>query len=148
MKTNWPAIRIGCLILASAALSSIPSVAQTQEPAGASATASVISSVAITQAPQRASVRVEGEGPLQVHAARVQDPDRLVLDFSGTRLAVRKTVIPGISAPVRGVRLGQFRPDVARVVIDLTAASPYRISRDGLSVVVSFATETQSPASS
>jgi type IV pilus assembly protein PilQ len=148
MKTNWPAMRIGCLILASAALSSIPSVAQTQEPAGASATASVISSVAITQAPQRASVRVEGEGPLEVHATRVQDPDRLVLDFNGARLAVHKTVIPGVSAPVRGVRLGQFRPDVARVVIDLTGASPYKISRDGLSVVVSFATETQSPASS
>jgi type IV pilus assembly protein PilQ len=145
MKTNWPAMRIGCLILASAALVTSQSVAQTQEPAGASATASVISSVAITQAPERASVRVEGEGPLEVHAARVQDPDRLVLDFRGTRLAVRKTVIPGVSAPVRGVRLGQFRPDVARVVIDLTAASPYRISRDGLSVVVSFETAAQSP---
>ncbi len=148
MKTNWPAMRIGCLILASAALATSPSVAQTQEPAGASATASVISSVAITQAAQRASVRVEGEGPLEVHAARVQDPDRLVLDFSGTRLAVHKTVIPGVSAPVRGVRLGQFRPDVARVVIDLTAASPYRISRDGLAVVVSFDTEVQTPAAS
>jgi type IV pilus assembly protein PilQ len=148
MKTNWPAMRIGCLILASAALAISPSVAQTQEPAGASATASVISSVAITQAPQRASVRVDGEGPLEVHAARVQNPDRLVLDFSGTRLAVHKTVIPGVSAPVRGVRLGQFRPDVARVVIDLTAASPYQISRDGLSVVVSFETGMQSPAAS
>jgi type IV pilus assembly protein PilQ len=148
MKTNWPAMRIGCLILASAALATSPSVAQTQEPAGASATASVISSVAITQAPQRASVRVEGEGPLEVHAARVQNPDRVVLDFSGTRLAVHKTVIPGVSDPVRGVRLGQFRPDVARVVIDLTAASPYRISRDGLAVVVSFDTEVQSPAAS
>jgi type IV pilus assembly protein PilQ len=147
MKTNWPAMRIGCLILANAALAISPSVAQTQDLAGATATASVISSVAITQAPQRASVRVEGEGPLEVHAARVQDPDRLVLDFSGTRLAVHKTVIPGVSAPVRGVRLGQFRPDVARVVIDLTAASPYQISRDGLSVVVSFETGMQSPAS-
>ena len=146
MKTNWPAMRIGCLILASAALATSPSVAQTQEPAGASAAASVISSVAITQAPQRASVRVEGEGPLEAHAARAQDPDRLVLDFRGTRLAVRKTVIPGVSAPVRGVRLGQFRPDVARVVIDLTAASPYQISRDGLAVVVSFETVAQSPA--
>jgi len=146
MKTNWPAMRIGCLILASAALVTSPSVAQTQEPAGANATASVISSVAITQAPERASVRVEGEGPLEVHAARVQDPDRLVLDFRGTRLAVRNTVIPGVSAPVRGVRLGQFRPDVARVVIDLTSASPYQISRDGLSVVVSFETVAQSPA--
>jgi len=148
MKTNWPAMRIGCLILASAALSSIPSVAQMQEPAGASATASVISSVAITQAPQRASVRVEGEGPLEVHATRVQDPDRLVLDFNGARLAVHKTVIPGVSAPVRGVRLGQFRPDVARVVIDLTGASPYKISRDGLSVVISFESQAQSPAES
>src|ERR1700758_1293088 len=135
MKTNWPAIRIGCLILASAALSSIPSVAQTQEPAGASATASVISSVAITQAAQRASVRVEGEGPLEVHATRVQDPDRLVLDFNGARLAVHKTVIPGVSAPVRGVRLGQFRPDVARVVIDLTAATPYQIAHEGSALV-------------
>jgi type IV pilus assembly protein PilQ len=148
MKTNWPAMQIGCLILASAALVTSPCVAQTQEPIAASATASVISSVAITQAPKRASVRVEGEGPLEVRAARVQDPDRLVLDFMGTRLAVRKTVIPGVSAPVRGVRLGQFRPDVARVVIDLTGASPYQISRDGLAVVVSFEAAAQSPAAS
>jgi type IV pilus assembly protein PilQ len=145
MKTNWPAIRIGCLIFASTALATSPSDAQTQEPA-ASATASVISSVAITQADQRASVRVAGAGPLEVHAARVQNPDRLVLDFSSAKLDVQKTVIPGVSAPVRGVRLGQFRPDVARVVIDLTAASPYQISRDGGSVVVSFATVAQDPA--
>jgi type IV pilus assembly protein PilQ len=145
MKTNWPAMRIGCLIFASAALATSPSDAQSQEPA-ASATASVISSVAVTQGDQRASVRVAGAGPLEVHAARAQNPDRLVLDFSSAKLAVQKTVIPGVSAPVRGVRLGQFRPDVARVVIDLTAASPYQISRDGVSVVVSFATVAQDPA--
>ena len=148
MKTNWPAMRIGCLIVAGAALTSSASFAQTKESAGATATASVISSVAVTQAPQRASVRVEGDGPLEVHATRVQDPDRLVLDFSATKLAVHKTVIPGVSAPVRGVRLGQFRPDVARVVVDLTAASPYQISRDGVSVVVSFENAAQSPAPS
>src|SRR6266404_8689952 len=147
MTTNWPAIRIGCLIFASAALATSPSDAQTQEPA-ANATASVISSVAITQAAERASVRVAGAGPLEVHAARVQNPDRLVLDFTSAKLAVQKTVIPGVSAPVRGVRLGQFRPDVARVVIDLTAAMPYQISRDGVSVVVSFATVAQAPAAS
>jgi type IV pilus assembly protein PilQ len=149
MKTNWPAMRIGCLIVAGAALTSSASFAQTKESAaGATATASVISSVAITQAPERASVRVEGDGPLEVHATRVQDPDRLVLDFSATKLAVYKTVIPGVSAPVRGVRLGQFRPDVARVVVDLTVASPYQISRDGVSVVVSFENAAQSAAPS
>src|SRR5712664_3639645 len=138
MKTNWPAIRHGYLILASMALATSPVLAQTQAPAGATPTAAVISSVAVTQAPQRAAVRVEGEGRLDVHAGRMQNPDRLVLDFAGARLAVQKTVIPGISAPVRGVRVGQYRPDIARVVVDLTTATPYQVSRDGEAVVVYF----------
>src|SRR5712664_1616624 len=145
MTTNWPAIRLGCLMFVSAALATSPSGAQTQEPA-ASATASVISSVAITQGAQRASVRVQGAGPLEVHAARVQNPDRLVLDFSDAKLAVQKTVIPGVSAPVRGVRLGQFRPDVARVVIDLTSATPYQLSRDAGAVVIYFNAQPAEPA--
>jgi type IV pilus assembly protein PilQ len=145
MKTNRPAFRIGCLIFAATVLSATPSFAQTQEPAGATATAAVISSVAVTQASLRASVRVEGEGRLEARASRLQNPERLVLDFSGARLATQKSVIPGLSAPVRGVRLGQFRPDVARVVVDLTAATPYQISRDGLAVVISFDAQPESP---
>jgi type IV pilus assembly protein PilQ len=146
MKTNWPALRHGCLILASMALAMSPVLAQAQEPSGVVANAAVISSVAITQAPLRAAVRVEGEGRLDVHAARMQNPDRLVLDFAGARLAVQKTVIPGVSAPVRGVRIGQYRPDVARVVIDLTGATPYQLSRDAGAVVVSFDAQSASPA--
>jgi len=45
-------------------------------------------------------------------------------------------MIPGVSAPVRGVRLGQFRPDVVRVVIDLSETTPYQIGRDGNALVV------------
>jgi type IV pilus assembly protein PilQ len=146
MKTNWPAFRRGCLILASVVAAGSPLAAQAQEPMSATTTAAVISSVAITQAPQRAAVRVEGEGYLDVRAARMQNPDRLVLDFAGARLAVQKTTIPGVSAPVRGVRMGQFRPDVARVVIDLTAATPYQISREAAAVVIYFEGQSESPA--
>jgi type IV pilus assembly protein PilQ len=146
MKTNWPAFRCGFLILSSAALGASPILAQTQEPAGATAASAVISSVAITQAPQRASVRVEGEGRLDVHASRMQNPDRLVLDFSGARLAVDKMVIPGVSEPVRDVRLGQYRPNVARVVVDLTGVSPYQISHDGTAVVVLFDAQPEAPS--
>src|SRR6266851_3345339 len=148
MKTNWPALRHGYLILASIAVASSPVLAQTQAPAGATGTAAVISSIAITQAPQRSAVRVEGEGRLDVHAGRMQNPDRLVLDFAGARLAVQKTVIPGISAPVRGVRIGQYRPDVARVVVDLTTATPYQVARDGEAVVIYFETPSTTPAES
>jgi type IV pilus secretin PilQ/predicted competence protein len=146
MKTNWLALRSGCLIFVSILWASSPLLAQTPEPGGATAKAAVISSVAITQAPQRASVRVEGEGRLDVHAARMQNPDRLVLDFSGAHLAVKNTVIPGVEAPVRGVRLGQYRPDVARVVIDLTAATPYQISREAQAVVIFFEAQAETPA--
>jgi len=146
MITNWPALRNGCLILASVAFTSLPTLAQTQEPAGPTATASVISSVAITQGAQRSSVRVEGEGRLDARMARMQNPDRLVLDFAGTRLAVQKTMIPGVSAPVRGVRLGQYRPDVVRVVIDLSETTPYQIARDGNALVVLFDAQPATPA--
>src|SRR5438552_9141642 len=147
MITNWPALRNGCLILASVALSTVPALAQTQEPAVPTATASGISSVAITQGAQRSSVRVEGEGRLDAHAARMANPDRLVLDFAGTRLAVQRTMIPGVAAPVRGVRLGQFRPDTVRVVIDLSETTPYQISRDGNAIVVFFESQPATPAS-
>src|ERR1700689_410281 len=145
MKTNRPAFRIGCLIFAATTMTIAPSFAQTQEPAGATATAAVISSVAVTQVSQRASVRVEGAGRSEVRTSRMQNPEPLVLDFSGTRLAVQKSVIPGVSSPVRGVRLGQFRPDVVRVVVDLTAAAPYQILRDGPTVVISFDMQPESP---
>jgi type IV pilus assembly protein PilQ len=145
MITNWPALRNGCLILASVAFASLPTLAQTQEPAGPTATASVISSVAITQGALRSSVRVEGEGRLDARTARMQNPDRLVLDFAGARLAVEKTMIPGVSAPVRGVRLGQYRPDVVRVVIDLSETTPYQISRDGNALVIFFEAQPATP---
>ncbi|PYU57219.1 MAG: hypothetical protein DMG55_20985 [Acidobacteria bacterium] len=144
MKTNWPALRHGYVILASMALANSSVLAQT--PAGRAA--AVISSVAITQVPQRAAVRVEGQGRLDAHAARLQNPDRLVLDFAGARLAVQQTVILGISAPVRGVRIGQYRPDVARVVVDLTTASPYQVSRDGDAVVIYFEVPSTTPEDS
>src|SRR5947208_1619447 len=143
MKTNWPALRHGYLILASVALATSPVFAQT--PAGATAAGAVISSVAITQAPERSAVRVEGEGRLDVHAGRMQNPERLVLDFAGARLAVQKTVIPGISAPVRGVRIGQYRSDVARVVVDLTTVTPYRVARDRDAVVIYFENPSTTP---
>ena len=145
MKTNWPALRNGCLILASLACGTAPVLAQSQGSAGAAATAAVISSVAVTQASPRASVRVQGEGRLDAHAVRLHNPDRLVLDFADTRMAVQKMIIPGVSAPVRGVRLGQYRPGIARVVVDLTAAAPYQSGREGNTLVIYFDSPADAP---
>ena len=144
MKTNWPALRNGCLILASLACGAAPLLAQSHDGTEATPATAIISSVAVTQASARASVRVEGEGHLDAHAARMRNPDRLVLDFAGARMTVQRTIIPGVSAPVRDVRLGQFRPDVARVVIDLTGSASYQIGRDGNALVIYFDAQTDS----
>ena len=136
MKTNWRALRCGCLIATGVILGGNPVIARAQEAAHTATAPAVISSVAITQDPTRAAIRVQGAGHLDVHAVRMQNPERLVLDFAGARLEVPKTSIPGVSAPVRDVRMGQFRPDVARVVIDLTAAAPYQVAHEGETVVV------------
>jgi len=144
MKTNWPALRNGCLIFASLACGAAPLLAQSHLAVELQPGAAIISSVAVTQATARASVRVEGEGALDARAVRMQNPDRLVLDFAGTRMAVQKTIIPGVAAPVRDVRIGQFRPDVARVVIDLLGAAPYQIGHDGNALVINFEIQTDS----
>ena len=139
MKTNWPASRFGCLILATVVLGGSSAALRGQEATAAPTNAAVISSVALTQDTQRAAVRVEGAGRLDVHAARMQNPERLVLDFAGARrMGVQKSSIPGVAAPVRDVRMGQYRPDVARVVIDLTDKAPYQIAHEGAAIVVSF----------
>ncbi|HVH71744.1 MAG TPA: AMIN domain-containing protein, partial [Candidatus Dormibacteraeota bacterium] len=122
--------------------------AQTPVSAGMQGAAAVISNVAITQAAERTAVRVEGEGRLEVRASQMQNPDRLVLDFAGARLAAPKTTIAGKAGPVRGVRLGQYRPDVARVVVDLTEATPYQLEREGTAVVVYFGTQPRKPVAS
>jgi type IV pilus assembly protein PilQ len=142
MTTNWRAFQCRCLIVAGMVLGGSPAMVRGQESAGASTTAAVISSVAITQDVQRAAVRVEGAGHLDVHAVRMQNPERLVLDFAGARMSVHQSSIPGVSAPVRSVRMGQFRPDVARVVIDLTNSAPYQIAHDGSAIVVYLESQT------
>ena len=144
MKTNRPALRNGCLIFASLACGVAPLLAQSHPAVELQPGAAIISSVAVTQATARASVRVEGEGTLEARAVRMQNPDRLVLDFAATRMAVQKTIIPGVAAPVRDVRIGQFRPDVARVVIDLLGAAPYQIGHDGNALVINFEIQTDS----
>src|SRR6266852_1725298 len=165
MKTNWPAKRHGFLFLGSFALMASPLLAQspllgtsvpgnTLPPAapatvrgaeGSSLPAGVIVGVGLTNDGQRTLVRVNAAGQVTYHVSRMQNPDRLVLDFTGARIGTGKTTIPSELAPVRAVRLGQFKPEISRVVIDLAGAAHFSIQRDGKAVVVVFASEETVP---
>ena len=98
----------------------------------------VIEKIQLEQIGPRTEVRVAGNGRLTYHPLRLNQPERLVLDFVGTRLETPPRPVPTGVAPVRDVRAAQFTADTARVVIDLEKVVPYHIESAGNVVTVSF----------
>jgi type IV pilus assembly protein PilQ len=97
-----------------------------------------IQQVKLGQNGSQTEVSVIGSGHLSYHATRLQNPDRLVLDFAGSHLKTSNKQIASNLDPIREIRLAQFTPDVARVVIDLRQAAQYNINASGNSVIVIF----------
>jgi len=98
-----------------------------------------IQKVNLVQHGSQTQVTISGSGPLNYRALRLRNPDRLVLDFSGSHLRTSEKHIPSNLDPVRAIRLAQFTPQVSRVVIDLREPAVYSIKREGGVVIVSFA---------
>src|SRR6266480_1990295 len=101
-------------------------------------TFALIEQVQITDLGQHVEVRVVGSGPLSCAPFRLVDPDRLVSDCTGAHVQARLAPIRVDVAPVRAVRVGQLKTDVARVVIDLEGRSTYTIHTVGNAVTVVF----------
>ncbi len=98
-----------------------------------------IQDIAIEHSHQQTQVRIEGNGRLTYETMRLMNPDRLVLDFSGARSRVgKKSSLASKLDPVRAVRVGQFKPDLTRVVIELEHGAAYNVNAISKSVVVSF----------
>ena len=75
--------------------------------------------MSLTQNGGQTEVTIIGSGSLTYHSKRLQNPERLVLDFAGSHLATSEKHIASNLDPVREIRLAQFTPEVSRVVIDL-----------------------------
>jgi type IV pilus assembly protein PilQ len=102
------------------------------------ATFESINQVKLAQNGEQTEVHVIGSGHLSYHATRLQNPERLVLDFAGSHLKTSEKQIASNLDPVREIRLAQFSPEVARVVIDLREPARYNINAAGNSVTVAF----------
>jgi len=117
-----------------------PGTAPALPPAGAvsaapkpSASATALRSVRVVPGAGTVAIVVEADGPLPLPTVGVlKGPPRIYLDFRG--VAAAKTGIPVEGyALVRQVRVApnHVDPPVARVVIELVRAVPYRIEADG-----------------
>jgi len=100
----------------------------------------VIRQVNLIETDGATKLNVSASGRLAYHAMRLHNPERLVLDFDGSRLRTSARRISSNLDPVRDVRMAQFRPDVTRVVIDLRGPeAAYQIAGNGDALTVTFA---------
>jgi type IV pilus secretin PilQ/predicted competence protein len=116
-----------------------PVAAKAPKSGNSGAALETIQQVNLLQHGDQTQVRIVGTGRLNCHAIRLQNPDRVVLDFAGSHLgAPVKHHIASNLDPVREIRLAQFTPEVSRVVIDLRSPSDYKTDTEDNSLTVSF----------
>ena len=127
---------------AAAAAGTVPAVA-TMEPRSEPASgpkATRITAVTRDEIGQMVAFTVKADGRLKYKDFLLPNPERLVVDFSDVTARAPIKALEVGETPVRQVRLGQFSaqsPKVARLVVDLSAKSPYRIidGADGVRIV-------------
>ena len=115
-----------------------PVMAASEPPSGPRATR--ISAVTRDEIGSLLAFTVKADGRLKYKDFMLQNPERLVIDFADVTARAPMRSLEVGETPVRKVRLGQFSadaPKVARLVVDLSAKSPYRIidGADGVRIV-------------
>jgi type IV pilus secretin PilQ/predicted competence protein len=103
-----------------------------------------VKSIGATTANGAVEVRIAGDGALKYKAFRLDNPSRLVIDIDGVKNAAAKNNVPVNDDVVKGVRVAQFQPAVARVVVDLTRRSEWHIENAGDMLRVTFPSVTPS----
>jgi len=98
----------------------------------------VINQVEATKIGQQVEIRIVAGSPLSCTPFRLTDPDRLVLDCPKAHALVVATPIHVDQDSVRSVRVGQFKPNMARVVVDLEGQPAFNIRRDSNRVIVTI----------
>jgi polysaccharide export outer membrane protein len=96
---------------------------------------------------QHVQVRVVGNGALSCRPFLLAAPDRLVLDCPGAHVRAGSTPTHVNLDPVLSVRVGQFKTNVARVVVELADQAPYTVGAEGNSVLVTFDSNNRQPSS-
>jgi type IV pilus secretin PilQ/predicted competence protein len=94
--------------------------------------------IGATKSGGNVEVRITGDGQLKYKAFKLESPSRLVIDIEGVKNAARKNSVTVADEIVQRVRIAQFQPNVARVVVDLTRQTPYDIATVGDEVRIAF----------
>ena len=130
--------RLYRLMLATAAVFGVPSVALADGPASGEVTG-----VSVQASPGRADIVINVRGAVEVRDFMLEGPNRLVLDVIGARLKGNtSSLYDGVKrGGVLNLRYSQFQRDVVRIVLELDHAKDYHVERGTDAIRVSFGTD-------
>jgi type IV pilus assembly protein PilQ len=98
-----------------------------------------VTAVSVLPGPGRVVVAIDVAGSVGYEDFTLADPARLVIDVTGATLAGTTSAYDGVNrAGVLNVRLGQYRADVVRIVVELESLRDYTVEQDEGTIRVSF----------
>ena len=107
-----------------------------------------LTDVSVERGQDGVTVHVKTAGTVKYAASLIDSPTRLVIDLSDTVYGWAKTRMVPDQPPIREIRGSQFKPGVARLVVELSRPTGYRIDQgpDGLVVVIEPAASSKGAA--
>lgn len=104
--------------------------------------------IAVTGGNHDLEVEITASEPITPQTQTVTGPDRLIVDFPGALPSGELHKVFVNRGNLRDVRVGLFsaKPRVTRVVLDLKAASQYRVLPSGNTIVVKLGAGEPGPA--
>ena len=99
-----------------------------------------VQALRVLPAGDRTEIVIEVDGDVSVRDYLLRAPDRLVVDVTPARHALRGENYPDLNrGGVRGIRTSQYAPETVRLVFDLSAPVDYAVERAGDRVRIGFA---------
>jgi hypothetical protein len=97
-----------------------------------------LNDVAVNSGPGVTTVLITTAGAPPYQATPLEEPHRLLIDFTGAEFAWRRSPLTTAADPVKEIRGSQYGTAVARLVIELTRKTEYEIEQrpDGLVVTL------------
>ncbi|MGH7665221.1 MAG: AMIN domain-containing protein [Gemmatimonadaceae bacterium] len=103
-----------------------------------------VTSLSVVPATGQAEVVIAISGAMEVQDFTLAGPHRIVVDFAGATLGMPPRLYDEIArGGITNVRIGQYKEDVVRVVVDLDAPREYTVTREANAVRVTIAGMTE-----
>ena len=97
-----------------------------------------ITSVAVQPSAERTEVVVRLDGDVTWRHFALHNPERVVIDIAGAKQGLALEFSDIKRGGVSAMRIGQYSPEVVRVVVDMSAAVKYDITQGNGSIRLSF----------